>query len=53
MVFKGLSAVGKHTLAKKLAEITYRNVAKVFEATDTFWENYSPDLVSFGLPGTP
>ncbi|NNE67558.1 MAG: hypothetical protein HKN33_13420 [Pyrinomonadaceae bacterium] len=50
MVFKGLSAVGEHDLAKKLAGITYQNVAKVYKGTGTFWENYSPDLVSYGLP---
>lgn len=50
MVLKGLSAVGKKDLADRLARITYYNVAQVFEATGTFWENYSPDLVSFGMP---
>ena len=50
MVLKGLAAVGKKDLADKLARITYYNVAMVFEATGTFWENYSPDLVSFGMP---
>jgi neutral trehalase len=50
MVLKGLTAVGKNELAKKLAMITYKNVAQVFEATDTFWENYAPDLVSYGMP---
>ena len=50
MVLKGLSTVGKKEIADRLARITYYNVAKVFEATGTFWENYSPDLVSFGMP---
>ncbi len=50
MVLKGLTAVGKNELATKLAKITYQNVAQVFEATETFWENYAPDLVSYGMP---
>ena len=50
MVLKGLTANGKHELAHDLAERTYAAVAEVFEATDTFWENYAPDLVSYGMP---
>ncbi|NNE97668.1 MAG: hypothetical protein HKN25_01475 [Pyrinomonadaceae bacterium] len=50
MVLKGLTAVGETDLAKRIARITYNNVAEVYSATGTFWENYSPDLVSFGMP---
>ena len=50
MVLKGLTACGQHEMAKRLAEKTYNSVAEVFAATDTFWENYSPDLVSYGMP---
>ncbi|WP_400076643.1 MGH1-like glycoside hydrolase domain-containing protein [Winogradskyella sp. R77965] len=50
MVLRGLSAYGKDDLAKSIANKTYTNVAKVFEATGTFWENYAPDLVSYGMP---
>ncbi len=50
MVLKGLSKVGKEDLARELAAKVYYNVAVVFEATDTFWENYAPDLVSYGMP---
>jgi len=50
MVIKGLTQVGKHDLAQDLAEKTYASVAEVFEATGTFWENYAPDLVSYGMP---
>ncbi|WP_437398665.1 MGH1-like glycoside hydrolase domain-containing protein [Flagellimonas lutimaris] len=50
MVIKGLSNVGEHELAKHLAKITYHGVAQVFEATDTFWENYAPDLIAYGMP---
>jgi hypothetical protein len=50
MVLRGLSAYGEDDLAKSIAKKTYVNVAKVFEATGTFWENYAPDLVSYGMP---
>ncbi|MEL6916740.1 MAG: trehalase family glycosidase [Bacteroidota bacterium] len=50
MVLKGLTANGKDNLAKDLAEKTYAAVAEVFEATHTFWENYAPDLISYGMP---
>jgi hypothetical protein len=33
-------------LAKKI----YENIAIVYEATGTFWENYAPDLISYGMP---
>lgn len=50
MVIKGLSASGQEDLAQELAEITYSRVGEVFEATGTFWENYAPDLISYGMP---
>ncbi|MCW5520909.1 hypothetical protein J1N09_13755 [Aureitalea sp. L0-47] len=50
MVLRGLSEYGEDELAKDLAGKIYRNVATVFEATGTFWENYAPDLVSYGMP---
>jgi hypothetical protein len=50
MVLKGLSEYGKDDLAKQLAEKIYENVAIVYEATGTFWENYAPDLISYGMP---
>ncbi|WP_340201808.1 MGH1-like glycoside hydrolase domain-containing protein [Ascidiimonas sp. W6] len=50
MVLKGLTANEKHELAQDLAQKTYTAVAEVFEATDTFWENYAPDLISYGMP---
>ncbi len=50
MVLKGLTANGKHELAYDLAQKTYAAVAQVFEATGTFWENYAPDLISYGMP---
>jgi len=50
MVLKGLTAVGEDELARELAAKVYDNVAIVYEATGTFWENYAPDLISYGLP---
>ncbi|MEL7221599.1 MAG: trehalase family glycosidase [Bacteroidota bacterium] len=50
MVLKGLTAVGEDALARELAAKVYDNVAVVFEATDTFWENYAQDLISYGMP---
>ena len=50
MVLKGLSEYGQHEFAADLAAKTYAAVAEVFEATDTFWENYAPDLISYGMP---
>ena len=50
MVLKGLSEYGKEDLARELAKKVYKNVAVVFEATGTFWENYAPDLISYGMP---
>ena len=50
MVLRGLTAYGKDDLAKSIAKKTCKNVATVFETTGTFWENYTPDLVSYGMP---
>ena len=50
MVLKGLSEYGKEDLARQLAKRIYENVAIVYEATGTFWENYAPDLISYGMP---
>ena len=50
MVLKGLTVYKKDALAKDLAQKVYYNVAEVYKATGTFWENYAPDLVSYGMP---
>ncbi len=50
MVLKGLTVYDQHDLAKQIATKTYQSIAEVFNATHTFWENYSPDLVSYGMP---
>ncbi len=50
MVLKGLSENNHDQLARKLALKIYKNVSIVYEATGTFWENYAPDLISYGMP---
>ena len=50
MVLKGLTAVDEDDLARDLAAKVYESIAIVFEATGTFWENYAPDLISYGMP---
>ena len=50
MVLKGLSAYQEDELARHLAARVYASVAAVYTATGTFWENYAPDLVSYGMP---
>ena len=50
MVLKGLSVYGKDDLAKQLAKKIYKSVSLVYQATGTFWENYAPDLISYGMP---
>jgi hypothetical protein len=50
MVLRGLTANDQHELAGMLAAKIYKNVSIVFEATGTFWENYAPDLISYGMP---
>ncbi len=50
MTLRGLTAVGEANLAKDLAQKVYSSVTTVYQATGTFWENYAPDLVSYGMP---
>lgn len=50
MVLKGLSEYGRDDLARHLAKKVYDNVTIVYQATGTFWENYAPDLISYGMP---
>jgi neutral trehalase len=50
MALKGLSVYGEELLAKDLASKVYANVTEVYQATGTFWENYAPDLISYGMP---
>jgi glycogen debranching enzyme len=53
IVIRGLDVVGQKDLAKEIAYNFYEAVAKVFQTTDTFWENYSPDVVQPGNPSKP
>lgn len=48
MAIRGLQAVGRADLAKKLARQYYWCVAQVYKATNTFWENYAPDEIAQG-----
>ncbi len=50
MVLRGLSASGKDDLAYEIALNHHDRVMEVFEATGTFWENYSPES---SAPGNP
>jgi glycogen debranching enzyme len=53
MVLKGLRAVGNGALAHLIARNHLDHVVKVFEDTDTLWENYAPEGVSPGKPAKP
>lgn len=53
MVLRGLRQVGHDPLATSLAARIVRAVDRVFAATGTFWENYSPEFPAYGLPARP
>lgn len=53
MVLKGLRAVGQNMLAHEIACNHLRNVATVFQHTDTLWENYAPETAAPGDPSRP
>ncbi len=53
MVLRGLREVGEEILAASLAAKIVGVVDRVFEATGTFWENYSPEFPAYGLPARP
>ncbi len=48
MVLKGLTKYGFHDLAYEIATDYLKNVVKVFEETDTLWENYAPEKAAKG-----
>ena len=50
MVLRGLRQVGQHGLAHEIAVNHLLNVAKVFERTGSFWENYAPETAAPGAP---
>jgi hypothetical protein len=53
MLLRGLRRCGAEATARRLAQAYYGAVAKVFEATGTFWENYSPDALAPGRVARP
>ena len=53
MVLRGLAAYGHHDLARRLARRFHDAVFEVWRATDTFWENYSPEFAAYGQPAHP
>jgi glycogen debranching enzyme len=53
MVLKGLRANGYGALAHLIARNHLDNVVRVFEDTDTVWENYAPEMARPGKPAKP
>lgn len=53
MVLRGLTAAGCHALAYEIARNHLDNVLKVFEQTETVWENYAPERIVPGHPAKP
>jgi hypothetical protein len=53
MALKGLRAAGYGALAHLIARNHLENVVRVFEDTDTVWENYAPELARPGNPAKP
>lgn len=53
MVLKGLRGCGYGALAHWIAQNHLQNVVRVFEDTDTVWENYAPETASPGTPAKP
>ncbi|HEX8554169.1 MAG TPA: trehalase family glycosidase [Sphingomonas sp.] len=53
MIIRGLERVGRGDVAERLARQFYWSVARVFEQTDTFWENYAPDVLERGNASKP
>jgi glycogen debranching enzyme len=53
MLLRGLSEVGRDTLAHEIARNHLENVVAVFEKTGTLWENYAPEAAAPGEPARP
>jgi hypothetical protein len=53
MLLRGLRRCGAEATARRLARTYYGAVARVFEITGTFWENYSPDALAPGRVARP
>jgi len=52
-VIKGLDKAGFHDFAAEASERYLAGMEKVFEATQTVWENYAPDAYKRGEPAKP
>jgi hypothetical protein len=50
MVLRGLTEHGYDALAHAIARNHHDNVLQVYQATNTLWENYSPELAKPGDP---
>ncbi|MBE0698915.1 MAG: glycoside hydrolase, partial [Anaerolineaceae bacterium] len=53
MVLKGLRANNNGALAHLIARNHLDNVVRVYEETDTVWENYAPESARPGTPAKP
>ncbi|CAM3021519.1 MGH1-like glycoside hydrolase domain-containing protein [Rariglobus hedericola] len=53
MVIRGLEQCGRHELARAIALEDIEVTGRVFAATGTLWENYSPDSDAPGKPAQP
>jgi hypothetical protein len=53
MITKGLTANGRHDLARTIVVNHLHNQSKVFQETETVWENYAPESASPGEPAAP
>ncbi len=53
MITKGLTANGRHELARTIVVNHLDNVSQVFQDTGTVWENYAPESAAPGDPASP
>jgi glycogen debranching enzyme len=53
MILRGLDRTGYHDLAHEISREDLDHVVRVFEETDTVWENYSPERPAPGNPAKP
>jgi hypothetical protein len=53
MTLKGLKAVGRDALARKLGSAFLNTVISVFDETGTLWENYAPETTAPGNQSGP
>lgn len=53
MVLRGLTQTGYDQLAHEIGLNHVANVTKVFEDTNTLWENYAPESAAPGNPARP